>query len=435
MTFRFKSHDAIADAIVEHLAYGQIVILRAMPDSGRSVLLASVAEKYKEIIGCAPRILRPEGQADPDSVVQEVELQISRWGQAALLLDDWGRMVRSFPDIPWQQRMTRLCVDGAQAVSTGALIVGAPGENLSRFGEQASPLVDAAHEVFLMPLLTVEEISQALREAGIGSVEAESTALEYGGSVGLLRSYVDGQLTEAEIEEAVVSVAYHAQSDAAQRIIDLSRREGLELACDEIDVRLCPVVIRTSSGRSMIAKAFHSRGVKDLVSGSGAAWPRDRKAAVQRFYCRIYGSDDAFWYDRYLSTGLPDLTDFLDELSIMAEGRNRTLRLLSGSPLNPIEPVVQARFVAAATTWAARGLHVYWHAVQRRDIGPLHDRQLVSRSRLEGHHLPPADRLVGKVPAGNENDALLPHGPIAFIEAAWLRSSCLMCSGPTACQY
>ncbi|MEW2490729.1 hypothetical protein [Streptomyces sp. NPDC048411] len=435
MTFRFKSHDVLAEAIVEHLAHGQIVLLRAMPGSGRSVLLASIAEQYKEIIGCAPRILRPEEKADPDSVVREVESQILRWGQAALLLDDWGKMVRSSPGTPWQQRMTRLCVDGPQAVSTGALIVGAPGENLSRFGEQASPLVDAAHEVFLMPLLTVEEISQALSESEIGNVAAESTALEYGGSVGLLRSYADGRLTEAEIEEAVVSLAYHTQSDAAQRIIDLSRREGLELACEEIDARLSPIVIRTSSGRSAIAKAFHSRGIKDLVIGSGSAWPRDRRAAVQRFYCRIYGSDDVFWYDRYLSTGLPDLTDFLDELSTVAEGKNRTLRLLSGRPLKQIGPAAQARFVSAATTWAARGLHVYWHAVQRKDIGPLHDRQLVSRSRLEGHHLPPADRLVGKVPAGNENDALLPHAPIASIEAAWLRSSCLMCSGLTSCQY
>ncbi|WP_326773017.1 hypothetical protein [Streptomyces sp. NBC_01445] len=433
--FRFKSHDTLAEAIVEHLAYGQIVILRAMPGSGRSVLLSNIADKYKDIIGCAPRILRPEEKTDPDSVVQEVESQIARWGQAALLLDDWGRMVRSSPDTPWQQRMTRLCVDGPQAISTGALVVGAPGENLSRFGEQASPLVDAAHEVFLMPLLTVEEISQALCEAGIDGVEAQSAAREYGGSVGLLRSYADGRLTEAKIEEAVVSVAYHAQSDAAQRIIDLSRKEGLELACDDIDVRLCPVVIRTSSGRSMIARAFHSRNIKDLVTGSGPAWPRDRKSAVQRFYCRIYGSDDVFWYDRYMSTGLPDLTDFLGELSTVAEGRNRTLRLLSGSPFKQIEPAVQARFVSAATTWAARGLHVYWHTVQKRDIGPLHDRQLVSRSRLEGHHLPPADRMVGKVPAGNENDALLPHAPIASIEAAWLSSSCLMCPAPSSCEY
>ncbi|MGW2637596.1 hypothetical protein [Streptomyces sp. NPDC001348] len=435
MTFRFKSHDELAEVIVEHLVYGQIVILRAMPGSGRSVLLAGISRRYEEIIGCAPRVVRPGEKTDPDTVVGEVESQVAHWGQAAVLLDDWGRTVRSAPGTPWQQRMTRLCVDGPRAVQTGALIVGAPGENLSRFGEQASPLVDAAHEVFPMPLLTVEEIARALGESGVGSADAESAALEYGGSVGLLRRLADGRLTAADIEEAVVSAAYHAQSDAAQRIIDLSRKEGLELACDDIDVRLSPVVVRTSSGRSMLGKAFHRRGIKDLVIGAGSAWPRGRKAAVRRFYSRVYGSDDVFWFDRYLSSALPELTDFLEELSKVTTGGSRTLRLLSGTPFKPIPPAVEARFVSAVGKWSTRGLHVHWHAVRKADIIPLHDRQLVSRSRLEGHHLPPADRVVGKVPAGNENDALLPQAPISPIEAAWLGSSCLMCPAPVSCRY
>jgi hypothetical protein len=69
-----------------------------------------------------------------------------------------------------------------------------------------------------------------------------------------------------------------------------------------------------------------------------------------------------------------------------------------------------------------------WHAVDARDIAGLHDRQLLVVERVDGFHMPPADRVVGLVPPGNENDAYLARAPVSQMLRAWSRSRCYACS-------
>ncbi|HEY2042657.1 MAG TPA: hypothetical protein VGH11_08275 [Jatrophihabitans sp.] len=411
------------DDITEKLLYGQKILVRALPKSGRSTLLEAISRRYAEISGHDSVVVRyGDGQA-PEMVVKQVEDRVAAASSAALLIDDWGNFLRSAPKESWQPRLNNLCVDGPFARTIGVLMTASAAENLSRTAACGSPLVDAVHEVRGMPVPEASFVIEELEHRGLHRDSAQSLVEHFGGHRDLLRAAEEGD-PEAQIRRSVLQVAAKVGHDGAARILDLGRKAGLHLARQSIDEFLVPAVYAPEAGRTALLPSLLDGGLVKLLPGAGDSWPSKQELSADRLLTRFMSGEDAFWFDRYLYSALPELLDVLRAVAASAFAE-MTLRLLSGPPTAGFRP---EPVVAAFERFRADGLIVYWHQVAYGDIHPMHDRQLLFRSSIDGYHLPPADRIVGRVAPGNENDAYLARAPLGRMESAWRRSSCWACA-------
>lgn len=416
--------------LAENLVYGRKVLVRALPNSGRSLLLEEVARRYAEVTGEQPIIVRPGDGQTPESVVRAVTREVRKVASAALLIDDWGYMMRSSPSTPWQQRLNSLCVDGPLGNVVGVLLTASSGENLSQTGIPGSPLADAVHEVRGMPIPEAVDMVEQLRKHGVTLPRAEALVESFGGHTRLLEAAQSGDPRE-EVRRCMFQIAAKVGNEGASRILNLSRKPGLHLAYQPSDEHLVPAVYAPFPGRTAVLPALHQAGLADLLPGSGDSWPASQSRSSDRLSARLMAGDDAYWFDRYMYSALPELLQTLNRVSLTLNGRAMTLRLLSGSPRSPVGSTDATHVVSAFSAFARRGLTVQWHWVDQRDIIPMHDRQLVFRSQTDGYHLPPADRIVGRVSPGNEVDAYLPRAPLGRMESAWSRSKCWACLSPS----
>src|SRR5690606_20701963 len=99
--------------------------------------------------------------------------------------------------------------------------------------------------------------------------------------------------------------------------------------------------------------------------------------------------------------------------------RRLELRLLSGKELSQAQI---ATLRQRGQQWTASGFRVKWRRMERRDIGPLHRRQLVGPHHADGFTLPPVDRVLCLEDAGNEADSYSPCVQCQVIEDAWDRA-------------
>ena len=124
-----------------------------------------------------------------------------------------------------------------------------------------------------------------------------------------------------------------------------------------------------------------------------------------------------YWVDRYLPDQFDRLMDFLG--AVAQRVRRLELRLLSGKELSQAQI---ATLRQRGQQWTASGFRVKWRRMERRDIGPLHRRQLVGPHHADGFTLPPVDRVLCLEDAGNEADSYSPCVQCQVIEDAWDRA-------------
>lgn len=418
----------LVESLVESMLYGRKVLVRTLPRAGRTSLLHAVAIRYRSVAGFPPIHLGSGDGLSAGECVAELRASVSAHGTAAVLLDDWEEFLKKGS---WQPRLNAVCVDGPNATAIGVLLTTrAPSRSSLRVGPE-SPLVDAVNEVRGLPPLSLEHSVRTLVDAGIPEEEATRIADVVGCHPEMILGAISGDL-EGAARESALQIAAALGADGTSRLVELSRRPGLTLPLEAADERLVPAVHRVGD-RVSVARGLLEGGLLDMLAASGSSWPEVPEASARRLAARLLAGAEPIWFDRYLVGAIPELLDMLDRVvrfcqgSTKMQGSTKTLRLLSG-PARGAEREHLEVLRARIDGWQREGVSVFWHSVDARDIADLHARQVIYSDRVDGYSMPPADRIVGRVPPGNENDAYLSKAPAPRVRQAWERSTCWCCA-------
>jgi hypothetical protein len=421
---RLPSFDAVTERLAEHLIYGQIVVLRGQPWSGRSSLLASVATQLEDL-----HVTRVTGSDNADTLraaADDLETATSSGNSAAVLVDNFGQLLGCEHGIAFQNRLYALAVNGEQAPDAGVLLVARHNEPLTRFavGGGGSPIAGAAQVNVNVPTLSRTELVEALIGDGCDEQSAERLVDALGAHLHLLsvaRLSPNAKVPEAIQDEAVMRVVSETTGATAERLLELARHPERPLAGVLADELLAPAVYHPEEGRTRLCRILAARGIGSLLIGGRAGWPDNLNDSVRRFRCRLHGLADALWVDRYHGRHLDSLTQFFDRLA--NRECNVLLRMLgSAAGLDGLPAGPQGRFRASLKGWAQSGLRVEWRIATEQDYHLLHQRMLVSPIRLGGYLLPPGDRIIGAHQGGTDTDAILDHAPLALLANAWDRA-------------
>ena len=418
---RFRS---LTERIVECLAYGQKVLLRGMPKSGRSYVADAVAADVERVLDIAPARF----QRDIDIAALEPGLEKvitdARRGLGVILIDGFGTLLRSADGATWQTRLNSQCVDGPHAKSIGMLITCGTGESLSRIGLPGSPVVDSANVVLFTPILPRGDVISALAASGTEITRATNLVSEYGGHLALVAKAAASDTARAVgsyVEEVLLEAVAHTAPEAAERLLDLARRPGRQLASIPVDQGLAPLVFHPEAGATQLVPALRQAGLGNLLIGGAESWPSELKASVRRFQARTYGQKRVLWFDRYFGRGCRRLMTVLDAVAV--GWRASELQLLGSNPgVEDLPTHLLEEFQVRQSAWRKQGLEVAWHVIDDGDFARMHDRQLVSAERTDGYSMPPCTRMIGHDPVGNAVDAYLPRAPVGRLLDAWSRS-------------
>jgi hypothetical protein len=424
--FELPGISALRDQVAGDLRNGKILLFKGLPRSGRTALVRAVQRAYDDTSDRPAVSLHLSTRSDPELIAYRLRDAVTKHGHAAVLIDDWGTLLRSQQGGMWQSRLRMACVDWPEASGVGALIVSGVGEDLSRSGVPGSPLADAANVVLHWPLPSQTEIVGSLLRGGWAAEEARTAVAQYGAHPELLNLSTTGVLPANTLSNTVLSVVGAVGAEGAARLLDLGRKPDAHLATETMDGLLVAAVYSPSPGRTALVAALRDAGLLGLLPGGMSRWPETMAESVRRFHARIYGKRDLIWSDRYIGYNSSALARFLDDLSVL--GQTCWLRLLSRRPPAAVAGSAEREsFTGRLPIWKHRGLEVSWHTYNWNDDLALHDRQLLAVDRRDGYHLPPVDRMVGVVHPGNENDAYLPRIAVNHVLDVWARSRCYAC--------
>ena len=213
--------------------------------------------------------------------------------------------------------------------------------------------------------------------------------------------------------------------DHHQRLSDIARRPSSSPSSwrtGQLDEALVPMVIEDADAKCHLIDAVlpeHLLGV--LVTEQ---WPdRSPYVSIERFIARCSNEPNPRWIDNFLSDNsvlkISNVAFFLSKVLDALGGR--TLQILSRSPIGDIgsTPAQLARALRSAGITPDEEERIEWRMYDKRDVGNLHDRQLLLPGRTEAFKLPPATVVVGQSPPGNESDAELPVRDHASAKQAW----------------
>lgn len=357
-------------------------------------------------------------------VIDQAERAAEEHGVAVILVDDVGLLLRSAAGPGIQARLTAATVDGKRARDIGVLLVASHADALSRTGLRGSPIADAANRYLAMPLLTGVEITSALVSAGESLPQAAALVALCGAHLPLIdQSRASAQrASDADIAQAMLKAVAGLHAGGANRVLDLARRPDRALPTLLTDSELPPLVWQVAADRTQLCPVLVTAGMADLVPGGRQTWPSDPAASALRFRARTYGAPEALWCDRYFGSGIAEFIRFIDRLAQMG-GTFRLSLLGSNEGVVGLPTHLRERLRERFRSWSARGLEISWRIVRAEDFADLHDRQIIFPHRLDGYHLPPCDRITGRVPVGNENDAYLPRAPVTKLLEAWSRAT------------
>lgn len=423
---RLESFEAVAGSIAEHLVDGRVVVLRGQPWSGRTSLASSIRAQLADVID-VPCVTGSDSAAVLASACDELESATSSGRAAAVLVDDFGLALGTAHGIAFQNRLNALAVDGPHAVDLGVLLVARHNESLTRFAAPGggSPIAGAAQAHFNTPTLHRAEIVAGLTADGCEAYLAEQLVSAFGGHLHLLqaaRQSSRARAPEQLQDEAVMRVVADLNVVTAERLLDLLRHPDRAHPWAPADEMLAPAVYSPENALTQLCPVLAARGVGSLVVGGRTGWPDNPNESVRRFLCRLHGLRDAIWVDRFHGNHLDSLVTYFNRVAM--RGCDLCLRMLGskvgieGLPARP-----EQRFRDSLATWATQGLRVEWRIAHDADYDLLHQRMLVSPSRLGGYTLPPCDRITGAHRGGSDSDTILDRAPLALLSNAWSRAT------------
>lgn len=418
-------HVSLANELAADLLDGRIVTLSGQPSSGRSSVLTLVEDQLDSLVST----VCVRASHDPEKLnlaLEEVEVAAASGETVACLVDDFGLVLATEGGVAFQGRLHAVATGGPGADAVGVLLVGRVNESLTRWPGSApgSPIAAAAHRNAQMGLLAAQDIRDALAADGVTRDEATALVDFYGGHlhlIALARAAASGHADENLVERAVYRGVAETTGVTEHRLMDLARKPGQALASTAVDGLLAPLVYYPAPGRTALSRALVDRGLPSLLVASQASWPGEIHRSARRFRCRLEGMAYPLWVDRYLGAHLRGLIDFMD---VLAQRDCETdLRLLgSEAGTQGVPPAAKAMFDQRLAAWSASGLRVSWRLAAAADYDLIHQRQLISPTRLAGYVLPPCDRIIGVGAQTNESDALLSRARVTLLERAWARA-------------
>lgn len=420
-----RDHLQLAEGLAEDLSEGRIVTLTGQPSSGRSSILDLVAAQLDGLIRCV-RVGADDDQTTLRAALDTLE-GLASHEPTACLVDDFGRVLTTDHGVAFQGRLHALAASDPGADRIGVLLVGRLNESLTRWISQApgSPLAAAAHRNIVVPALHAEAVLAALVADGVPAEQAAVLVDTYGAHLELIataRASVSGSAPADSLERAVYRGVAETTGATDDRLLDLARKPDEDLATTWVDELLVPLVFHPAPGRTKLVPALVAQGLPGLLIAGQAAWPGDIKSSARRFRCRLEGMVRPIWADRYHGAHLAGLIAFLDALA--QRDCDVDLRLLgSETGIQGLPQAAKTMFDGRINEWAAAGLRVSWRLADYAGYELIHQRQLISPTRLAGYVLPPSDRIICVAGRIKDSDSLLPRARVALLEDAWARAA------------
>ncbi|MGW3890470.1 hypothetical protein ACWD69_17420 [Micromonospora chokoriensis] len=414
--YDFPSWVELRRAIHSKMLQSRIVNLIGLSGSGRTSLLALIVNDWRSA-GFAAIVI--DDISTPETFRDDAQEQLTGTDPWLVVVDDFDALLNGPSGGQWNDVLNGHCVNVKLGEKPPAVILVSD----SRFSlldlARRSLIADAITDTVAPPQISVDDL------VAIGwksSSKARQSLDQYGSFPRLLTESRAGSV-EAGIADAILlSVVPGVTGALAQRLRQLTRRNGVKSQPHAMDDQLSPLLSRDGD-QVMCAAHFVDAGYAQLIEGASQFWPRSLQDSARRFASRLFLSKEAIWLDRYIGSTPRQLVKFLD----LVAGVRGEFKLRILSELSSVNAIAGANRQFVKTEFerlTAGGFNVRWQALHPNDVRTVHARQLIFPNVPGIYHLPPVDRLLDTAAVGNEVDAFISKfGDWEAGERLWSQSS------------
>lgn len=413
MNALLPSQRAWVDNVCLDLLDGQIVVLRGLPGTGKSVLANALRREFgQSAVMVDGRSFSEQNQHDlAANFREEISTSLHTNGHAQLIFDDYPHALRWTGGARLQALLLHMLVDGPNARDTGALLTGRWARSM-HLKVRGSPLMARA-QFSSLPFATGVDMNAL----GIPSNEHAKTRDEIGGTASLLgKIRLVGGMPDYSIARQILSHLSDGWiNDLPWEAIIWLRNGRREIDND----------FRSSLAWEAIQPLLADPGTREVLAGlrgqafqrdleqRSPAWPSTWVDSVERFADLISGISSLIWVDRYLTSDPRTLYKFVLALRALASTR---LRLLISSTLT--SEAIRRDVDAIRDLLSIEGVEI--RSMGGRHYKLLHDRQLVFLGEHQGGVvLPTIDVILGATPVGSALAVQVPIMERALVEEAW----------------
>ncbi|MFI2210028.1 hypothetical protein [Streptomyces sp. NPDC020141] len=398
--------------VCEYLIDGEIIIVRGVPDSGKTTLLNAVEKELGDTsVSTRGRAYTEEDQsARSENVQKQVGEVLDRHGTAQLLFDDYPHALRRSHGVRLQRQLLHLLVDGEHSVDMGALLTGRWARSM-HLVSSGSPLVARAR---VMPLPTPAE---ADFEA-VGCSRSLDAAAAVGGNTALL-ARVTSVLGRPALHQVRDSAELRAPQwvedapwDAVQWIKNVVHNGPAALPSDDFAAEaLAPLVFSVGDGLYDVMSALKSDAALVALDGRAPTWPDRWTESVTTFCGLLAGATSVVWVDRYLAVNPSAMLHFVED--VRGTCGTRILMLIAQDQAGKVDASVMA---------ALKALDCEIRTMHPGDRKRLHDRHLIFLGGRRGGVVMPTGRVVlCEDPPGTAMAVQAPLLDQSLIREAWGR--------------
>lgn len=401
------------DNVCLDLLDGQIVVLRGLPGTGKSILADAIQHELDQsAIMVNGRSFSEQNQHDfAAKFREEISTSIQQNGHAQLVFDDYPHALRWTGGARLQALLLHMLVDGPNARDTGALLTGRWARSM-HLKVRGSPLMARA-QFRSLPFITDVD----MESVGIPANERAKTRDEIGGTASLLAKIrAIGSMPDYSIVRQTLSdISDGWINDLPWEAIiwlRIGRREIDDDFRSSLAWEAIQPLLADASTREILAGLRGQMFQSDLEQRS-PAWPSTWDGSVERFAELISGISSLIWVDRYLTSNPRTLHKFVLDLRALTSTQ---FQLLISSTLT--SEAIRRDAGAIRDLLSIEGVEM--RSMGGRHYKLLHDRQLVFIGEHQGGVvLPTTDVILGETPVGSALAVQVPIMERALVENAW----------------
>lgn len=393
---------------------GQVLVLRALPATGKTVLVEAVRNELSETsyVVSGRDFTEKSQRTQIDEIRDKILSLREEHGYAQLLFDDYPHGLRRSLGPQLQRMLLHLLIDGPGARDIGALLTGRWARAM-HLRVRGSPVVARALHRQL-PELSADDLQ-------LSGVEDEETALVYrelGANVALLSRLrrISGELDFAATRGFLREVGFRWVQDLPWEAILWLRKTPLargDAAKSSTWEAVQPLLSRGEQQAPVLLPGLANSGFHEAVLDRSPSWPSARMASLSRFTELLDGVTEAMWIDRYM---LADPIGLLGFLESVRERSSTRLKLLFSSSLT--SDAIRRNAASVRALASIGGIEL--RSMAGRHYRLIHDRQLVYLGDREGGAiLPTADVILSRNPPGTAVAVQVAILDRHLVEEAW----------------
>lgn len=395
--------------VVDRLIDGEVLLVRGLPRTGKSVLCSAIAHQLGE-----SAVLLEGGRYAEDHQAElraqlenQIASKVSAHGCAQLIFDDYGKAIRRSQGGALHSFLYRVLIDGKHARDIGALLTSRFSDDL-HLGFSGSPLLSRAQTITQPRLADADAAELGVSLPQLRSLVGNSTALA-------------ARIQKQSAGSAIYALVEHLKANEASLVRDLpSGAVEVLMGAREFDdvdaiskLALSVLGNRLPDGSFAMAQVVIEAGLASGLSARNPGWPATRSDSVERFVRMLAGIDSAIWVDRYLFADLPSLRSFL--VAVRAKTQTRLRLLGSHDRASPRSAEDVADALETIGSVEAR-------MMTGSDRRQLHDRHLVLPASRSGFVLPTAGVILGLHDPGSAVAVRMPTLAVNYSEY-WRRAT------------